>query len=83
MLMKPVAVKLDEIYIPTRMRDTLDPKKVEALAESILEIGQTTPIQVRRDAKRFVLVSGYHRLEAMRTLGEQAIQALVVAAPRM
>ena len=83
MLMKPVAVKLDEIYIPTRMRDTLDPKKVEALAESILEIGQTTPIQVRRDAKRFVLVSGYHRLEAMRTLGENAIQALIVAAPRM
>lgn len=83
MLMKPVAVKLDEIYVPTRMRDSLDPKKVEAIAESILEVGQTTPIQVRRDAKRFVLVSGYHRLEAMRTLGENAIQALIVAAPRM
>lgn len=83
MLMKPVAVKLDEIYVPTRMRDTLDPKKVETIAESILEVGQTTPIQVRRDAKRFVLVSGYHRLEAMRTLGENAIQALIVAAPRM
>ncbi|MBM3561220.1 MAG: chromosome partitioning protein ParB [Alphaproteobacteria bacterium] len=83
MLMKPVAVKLDEIYVPTRMRDTLDTKKVETIAESILEVGQTTPIQVRRDAKRFVLVSGYHRLEAMRTLGESAIQALIVAAPRV
>jgi len=82
MLMRPVAVKLEDIYVPARWRSTLDSKKVEALAESILEQGQTTPIQVRKDTNRYVLVSGFHRLEALRALGEPTIQALVVAAPK-
>ena len=82
MLMRPVAVKLEDIYVPARWRSTLDNRKVEALAESILEQGQTTPIQVRKDTNRYVLVSGFHRLEALRALGEPTIQALVVAAPK-
>jgi sulfiredoxin len=82
MLMRAVPVKLEEIYVPARWRGTLDPQKVEALAQSILELGQTTPIQVRRDGSRYVLVSGFHRIEAMRALGEVKIQALIVAAPK-
>lgn len=82
-LMKAVPVKVEEIYVPTRLRGTLDPKKVETIAESMMEVGQTTPIQVRRDTKRYVLVSGFHRLEAVRALGEKTIQALIVAARRV
>jgi sulfiredoxin len=80
MLMKPVAVRLEEIYVPARLQPTLDAKKVEAIAESIIESGLQTPIQLRRDKDRFVLVTGLHRLEATRALGEETIQAYIVRA---
>lgn len=79
-MMKPVAVKLEEIYVPTRLRPTLDAAKVAALTESIMEKGLQTPIQVRRDRERYVLVTGLHRLEAARGLGEKTIQAFIVHA---
>ena len=82
MLMKSVPVALDEIYVPVKLRAGLDPAKVAALAESILEQGQQSPIQVRRDKERYVLVTGLHRLEAVRSLGEKTIPALIVAARR-
>jgi len=55
-------------------------KAVEALALSIVEIGQQAPILVRRDKERFVLVSGLHRIEACRMLGETTIKANIVQA---
>ena len=79
-MMKPVRVMVGEIYIPVKFRDTLDEAKVQALAESILEEGLQAPISVRQDKGRYVLVSGFHRLEASRMLGETAIDAYVVAA---
>ena len=82
MLLRPEAIKLEQIYVPARLHDTLDKAKVEQIAESIMEVGQTTPIRVRKDTSRYVLVSGYHRLEAMKLLGEATIQALIVASPR-
>lgn len=82
-MMKPVVVALAEIYVPTKLRATLDPAKVQALAESIIERGQETPIQLRRDKDRYVLVTGLHRLEAVRALGERTIQALIVRARRL
>ena len=78
--MKPVAVRLEEIYVPDRLRATLDPQKVEAIAGSIIENGLQTPIQVRRDRDRYVLVTGLHRLEAVRALGEKTIEVLIVRA---
>ncbi|HLI11242.1 MAG TPA: ParB N-terminal domain-containing protein [Alphaproteobacteria bacterium] len=80
LLLQPVPVRLDEIYVPAKLRATLDGKKVEALAESILASGLQVPIRVRRDKARYVLVAGLHRLEAMRALGEATIPALVVRA---
>ncbi len=76
------ALKIDDIYVPVKLRKTLDAGKVEALAESILDKGQETPIQVRPDKGRYVLVTGLHRLEALRALGEETIQALKVDARR-
>ena len=81
--MKPVVVALAEIYVPTKLRGTLDAAKVQALAESIIERGQETPIQLRRDKDRYVLVTGLHRLEAVRALGERTIEALIVRARRL
>jgi sulfiredoxin len=68
------------VYIPTRRRPTLDAKKVQVLAESILQVGQQTPILLRRDGDRFVLVEGLHRLEACRALGETRIDGYLVDA---
>jgi hypothetical protein len=52
---------------------------VREIAESILDIGQQTPILVRRDGERFVLIDGFHRLEACKALGEETILGLFVS----
>jgi ParB-like chromosome segregation protein Spo0J len=70
------------IYVPAKRRATLEPKKVQQIAESILQVGLQTPILVRRDGDRFVLVEGLHRLEACKQLGEQTISGYVVQARR-
>jgi ParB-like chromosome segregation protein Spo0J len=59
--------------VPVKRRATLDPKRVEEIAESMLKDGQQTPILVRVDGARFVLVEGLHRLEAAKALGERTI----------
>jgi len=61
------------IYVPTARRKTLDLKRVDAIAHSMLTEGQQTPILVRADGARFVLVEGLHRLEAAKALGEATI----------
>ena len=52
---------IETIYVPVKRRRTLDPKRVEEIAQSMLVDGQTTPILVRPDGARFVLVEGLHR----------------------
>lgn len=79
-LMKDLKVAIRDVYVPAKKRAALDPAKVDALAADILEKGQQNPILVRRDDKRFVLVEGLHRLEAMKALGEEKIVCLVVQA---
>lgn len=74
--------RIDDIYVPAKRRRTLDPKTVQAIAESMMEEGQRMPILVRRDGDRFVLVEGLHRLEAARSLGEETIVGLIVQARR-
>lgn len=80
--MKDITVKIDEIYVPAKRREMLDPGTVDALAESILEEGLKFPISVRRGNQRYVLVSGLHRLEACKSLGEETITAIIVGAPK-
>jgi ParB-like chromosome segregation protein Spo0J len=75
-------VKIAEVYVPTARRKLLHPETVRALAEDILDNGLQMPIQVREDGKRFVLVEGQHRLEAMTWLGEDVIDAYLVQARR-
>ena len=79
-MLKKKAVAIDDIYVPVKRRQTLDQQKVETLAESILARGQDTPILVRADGSRYVLVEGLHRLEACRALGETTVSAYLVQA---
>jgi sulfiredoxin len=69
-------------WIPVKRRATLDPKKAQEIAESILQVGLQSPILVRQDDERFVLVEGLHRLEACKQLGEETIVGYVVQARR-
>ncbi len=78
-MLKSEHIKLADIYVPAKRRNGLEPEKIEELAESILEDGQKVPIQVRRDAKKvFILVNGAHRMEAVKLLGEETVEAFIV-----
>ena len=72
-MMKRESFPVAKIYVPAERRKTLDLKRVDEIANSMLESGQQTPILVRADGARFVLVEGLHRLEAAKALGEQTI----------
>jgi ParB-like chromosome segregation protein Spo0J len=72
-MMKRESFPIASIYVPIKRRATLDIARVKAIAESMLASGQTTPIMVREDASRFVLIEGLHRLEAAKALGETTI----------
>lgn len=71
---------IESIHVPVKRVKTLDAVRVVELAEDILENGQTTPIRLRQDGERYVLIEGLHRLEAMRALGEVEIVGYLVGA---
>jgi ParB-like chromosome segregation protein Spo0J len=81
-MLKSKVLRIDKIYVPLKRRQTLDPIKVRRIAESMLQNGQETPIMVREDGERFVLVEGLHRLEACRSLGESTVNGFLVQARR-
>jgi len=80
--MDDVSIRIEELYVPNRRRAEIDPARVDALAESILEKGLDVPISVRTGKGRYVLVAGLQRLEAMKALGEESITAIVVGSPQ-
>jgi len=71
--MKREVFAVNDIYVPVKRRATLEQKRVDEIASSMLEVGQQTPILVRPDGARFVLIEGLHRLEAAKALGETTI----------
>ncbi len=81
-MLKREKIPIASIYVPVKRRATLKPETVRELANSILENGQQTPILVRRDGERFVLVEGLHRLEACKALGEETIVGYLVQAAK-
>ena len=81
-MLKTQKFTIADIYVPVKRRATLDPKKVQEIAESILKSGLQTPILVRQDGERFVLIEGLHRLEACKQLGEETILGYLVQARR-
>ena len=79
-MMKRQSFPIANIYVPVKRRAELSPTTVDELADSIMKRGQQTPILVRRDGARFVLVEGLHRLEACKKLGETDIFCYLVDA---
>jgi sulfiredoxin len=72
-MMKRETFAVADIYVPIKRSATLRQKRVDEIAASMLNSGQQTPILVRADGARFVLVEGLHRLEAAEALGEKTI----------
>ena len=81
-MLKSIPIKINEIYVPAKWRKTLDAEKVERLAEIIMDEGHKTPIQLRKGEGRYVLVSGFHRLEALKALGEESITSIIVGSKK-
>ena len=79
-MMKREIFPIADIYVPVKRRASLEQKRVDEIALSMLEKGQETPILVRADGARFVLVEGLHRLEAAKSLGEKTIIGFLVDA---
>jgi sulfiredoxin len=71
--MKREVFAIADIYVPVKRRAAREQKRVDEIAASMLEDGQQTPILVRPDGARFVLIEGLHRLEAAKALGEKTI----------
>ena len=72
-MMKREMFAVDTIYVPTKRRATLDAKRVDEIARSMLSAGHPPPRLGRAAGARFVLIEGLHRLEAARALGERTI----------
>ncbi|MEX2519611.1 MAG: ParB N-terminal domain-containing protein [Paracoccaceae bacterium] len=81
-MLKTQVFQIEAIRVPVKRLRSIDPDKVVTLAEDILENGQTTPVMLRADGDSFVLVEGLHRLEALKALGETAIEGYLVQARR-
>ena len=79
-MMKKEKFSIADIYVPQKRRATLKPDTVKEIAESMLQVGQQSPILIRQDGARFVLVEGLHRLEACKALGEETILGYLVDA---
>lgn len=67
-------VKISSIAIGDNRR-SVDPEKVQMLADSIKEVGLLSPVVISQDN---VLVAGRHRLEAFKLLGRDEIDIMLV-----
>lgn len=70
-------IPIDQITTFDRVRQA-SRKQVDALVASIREVGLLNPVSVSATDAGFALVAGMHRLEACRSLGWDAVPALVL-----
>ncbi|NLI27712.1 MAG: ParB N-terminal domain-containing protein [Acetobacter sp.] len=76
----------DQAYIPLveidaseRLR-AIDSDYAAMIAASMMEEGQRTPIEVRKTGKRYRLIAGGHRLEALKIAGKENAWCVIVKA---
>ena len=74
-MMKRETITIADVYVPVKRRATLEQKRVDEIAASMLDKGQQTPILVRADGARFVLVEGLHRLKPPRRSAKKLLSA--------
>lgn len=79
-MLEQLSVPIASVRVPAKRAKTLDADKLQLVAEDMIEQGQTTPIQVRKDGGAYILIEGLHRLEALRALGETMVEGYIVQA---
>ena len=77
--------KIVTIYItdiipdPENLRQVFDEQEIKALADNLLEIGQTDPIQVfQRDDGTYDLFDGERRWRAAKLAGMRELRAIII-----
>ena len=78
--MRVEAIELNRIIRPLPRRN--DPQKVQALMESIAQIGQQEPIDILEVEGEYYGFSGCHRYEACQRLGQKTVLARIRKAPK-
>ena len=81
-MLRVVAVKIEDIYVPTARRQELDQTTLDEATESLMRGDEQKAIRVREGKGRLVLLKGVHRLEACKAVGETEIGAYIVQAPK-
>jgi sulfiredoxin len=79
-MLKRESYLIADVRVPVKLNKTLDPVKVQEMAEDILENGQTTAITVRKAKVGFVLIEEFHIIEALKALGEDKVEGFLVRA---
>lgn len=70
------SIRIDQIDTAGRLRKA-DPKQVQAIADSIHDVGLLNPVTIAAVGDGYVLVAGLHRLEACRSLGMEEVPAIM------
>lgn len=74
--------KIEDICVEPQVRTSLHQKKVKRLAGSLQEVGQQTPVLLRRTANgRLVVIEGHYRCAAAESLGWIEILAVIDESP--
>lgn len=79
-----VSISVDDIIPdPENLRQVFDEQEIKALADNLLEIGQTDPIQVfkSQDNDTYDLFDGERRWRAARLAGIRELKAIVISRP--
>lgn len=75
-------IALSEIKgMSKRVRNQMDPQKLEELSKSIEELGLLQPVKVRKNGNGYTLVFGHRRVMAARAAGLKEIEAIVENVP--
>lgn len=75
--LKHIALGLiDEPALP--MRATMNEENMLSLMNSIVQIGQQLPVQLREQNGRYQIITGHRRFIAMQKLGRETIMSLVL-----
>lgn len=73
-------IRVEDVYPHPKHYREVRPDAVRALADSIEIAGQLEPIRVWRDGDIYTIDAGHHRHAAMKLLGRETIEAIIIDA---
>ncbi len=78
-----VSIPVEDIVPdPQNLRQVFDNEEIQALADNLIEIGQTDPIQVfKRDDRSYDLFDGERRWRAAKLAGINKLKAIIIPRP--